>query len=88
MQSHSTLPSGVCDKQRPLRDREPWLRADTRQAGFLFAELVLEALLAHLVERCPLLALPADVLSLVFADDAVRGGESLSAYWTPQVLQM
>jgi len=58
------------DEERALADREVWTGADARQPRLLFAD-VGAVVTPELLERRPLLAVPADVLALVLADRAV-----------------
>jgi hypothetical protein len=65
------VPAGRADEQRALADREARLAADPDEAWRLLADL--GAVVApELAERRPALAVPADVLALVFADGAAR----------------
>src|SRR2546421_395133 len=63
---------GRGNQQRARPDAERWLRADPDQPEVV-ADVVTVSLRSHLLQRRPLLPLPADVLALVLADRAALG---------------
>src|SRR5690348_13481249 len=54
----------------PLPDSEAWLRRDAGQSGFVIAKHVLVRR-SQVVEGSPLLAIQADILALILADQTM-----------------
>src|SRR5579883_144345 len=60
----------VLDQQGPLTDGERWDGPDADQSRLLLFKLIAKTLFLHLSQRCPLLAIVANILALVATDRA------------------
>ena len=68
------IPLRRLDQQGTLPDSKLWLRPDTNQAWLMLLHHVMESLFLHRYQRCPLLAIVADVLACIQADRTSRWG--------------
>ena len=78
---------GGADEQGALTDPDGRGDADPEQAGLLLAQ-VGRVVAGEVRGGRAALPVPADVLALVVADRAVRGGSAVSGYCTAQVAQI